>query len=262
MQTPVNPFKQALLEGRPQTGLWLSLADAYAAEVVAGSGADWLLIDGEHSPLTIDKTLAMLQTLAAYPVAPVVRPLWNDKALIKQLLDIGATNLLLPYVQSAEEAAQIVRWTRYAPRGVRGMASGAVRASRFGRVGDYIGRCEQELCLVAQIETRGALDCLEEIAAVEGIDALFVGPADLAADLGYAGQPGHPEVVAAVEDALQRIAAVGKAPGVLSVDLELARRYAEAGSVFTAVGVDIVMLARSSEHVVASFREHALPADS
>ncbi|WP_447927138.1 aldolase/citrate lyase family protein [Vreelandella sp. EE27] len=257
MKTPVNHFKKALLEHRSQTGLWLSLADTYAAEVVAGSGADWLLIDGEHSPLTIDKTLTMLQVLAGYPVAPVIRPLWNDMALLKQLLDAGANSLLLPYVQSAQEAAQIVSWTRYAPRGVRGMASGAVRASRFGRMSDYIERCEQELCLIAQIETKRGLDCLEEIADVEGIDALFIGPADLAADMGYAGQPGHPEVVAAVENALRRIAAAGKAPGVLSVDLDLAKRYAEAGSVFTAVGVDLVMLAQSSEHVVAEFRNHS-----
>jgi len=253
MDLPTNNFKRAIAAGRQQTGLWVSLASAYSAEIVAGSGFDWLVIDTEHSPNEVDTTLAQLQVTAAYPVAAVVRPAWNDKVLIKRHLDIGAQNLLVPYVQSEEEALAAVAAMRFPTRGVRGVA-GVTRASRFGRVGDYAKRAHEELCLLVQIETRDGLDNLEKIARVEGVDGVFIGPADLAAGLGQLGNQGHAEVQSAIKEAIARIKACGKPAGILATDEASARRYIEWGTVFTAVGLDVMILARESEKLAAKFK--------
>ena len=256
MDLPVNAFRRALREGRQQIGLWCSLPDAYAAEIVAGSGFDWLLLDTEHSPADPLTVLAQLQAVAAYPVAPVVRPAANDTVLIKRFLDVGAQTLLIPYVQSVEEARAAVAAMRYPPEGVRGMSS-VSRATRFGRVADYPPRAAGELCLLVQIETVPALERLEAIGAVEGVDGLFVGPSDLAASLGHAGAPGHPEVVAAVEDAIRRIVRLGKPAGILTPDPAFARRCIGLGTTFTAVGIDAGILARATERLAADFRPPA-----
>ncbi|MDB5458629.1 MAG: 4-hydroxy-2-oxo-heptane,7-dioate aldolase [Caulobacteraceae bacterium] len=253
MQAPGNPFKAKLKAGQPQLGLWVSLANAYAAEIVAGSGFDWLLLDTEHSPGGVDSVLAQLQAVAPYPVSPVVRPDTNDTVLIKRYLDIGVQTLLIPYVQSAEEARRAVAAMRYPPGGVRGVA-GTTRATRFGRVEGYAEHGEQALCLLVQIETGEALARLEEIAGVEGVDGVFIGPNDLAASLGYMGQPGHPEVIAAIEDALVRLKAIGKPSGILTPDPVFAARCLELGSLFTAVGSDIGVLVRGTEALAARFK--------
>jgi 4-hydroxy-2-oxoheptanedioate aldolase len=250
---PKNAFKAALLAGRPQTGLWVSLANAYSAELVAGSGFDWLLLDTEHSPGGIDSVLSQLQAVAPYDVSAIVRPDTNDTVLIKRYLDIGAQTLLIPYVQTAEEAAKAVAAMRYPPGGVRGVG-GTTRATRFGRVKGYVEHCEEELCLLVQIETGEALARLEQIAAVPGVDGVFIGPNDLAASLGHTGRPGHPEVIAAVEDALRRLKAIGKPSGIFTGDLAFAARCIELGSGFTAVGSDIGLLARGSEALAAQFK--------
>jgi 4-hydroxy-2-oxoheptanedioate aldolase len=250
---PSNAFKAALLAGRPQVGLWVSLANAYCAELVAGAGFDWLLLDTEHSPGGIDSVLAQLQAVAPYGVSAVVRPDINDTVLIKRYLDIGAQTLLIPYVQTAEEAARAVAAMRYPPAGVRGVG-GTTRATRFGRVQDYAEHCADELCLLVQIETGEALARLEEIAGVEGVDGVFIGPNDLAASLGHMGKPGHPEVIAAVEDALRRLKAIGKPSGIFTGDPVFAARCIEIGSGFTAVGSDIGLLARGSEALAARFK--------
>lgn len=252
MQLPANPFKRALREQRHQTGLWVTLANPNSAELVAGSGFDWLLLDTEHTPALLPTVMAQLQAVAPYPTHAVVRPTWNDNLQIKRYLDIGAQTLLLPYVQNADEARQAVAGTRYAPRGVRGVG-GTVRATRYGRVADYMRHCENELCLLIQAETGEALEQLDAMAAVDGVDGIFIGPADLAASLGYPGEPGHPRVVAAVEAAIVRIRKAGKAPGVLTVDETLARRYMAAGSLFTAVGVDAALLARHCDQLAQRF---------
>jgi 4-hydroxy-2-oxoheptanedioate aldolase len=253
MDLPPNNFKRAIIAGRQQIGLWVSLASAYSAEIVAGSGFDWLVIDTEHSPNEVDTTLAQLQVVAAYPVAPVVRPAWNDKVLIKRHLDIGAQSLLIPYVQNEDEAAAAVAAMRFPTRGVRGVA-GVTRASRFGRVRDYAKRAHEELCLLVQIETREGLDNLEKITRVEGVDGVFIGPADLAAGLGHLGDQGHAEVQAAIKDAIGRIKACGKPAGILATDEAATRRYIEWGTVFTAVGLDVMILARESEKLAAKFK--------
>ena len=253
MDLPPNNFKRAIAAGRQQIGLWVSLASAYSAEVVAGSGFDWIVIDTEHSPNEVDTTLAQLQVVAAYPVAPIVRPAWNDKVLIKRHLDIGAQNLLVPYVQNEAEALAAVSATRFPAQGVRGVA-GVTRASRFGRVADYAKRAHEELCLLVQIETREGLDNLEKIARVEGVDGVFIGPADLAAGLGHLGDQQHRDVQSAIREAIARIKSCGKPAGILATGEASARRYIEWGTVFTAVGLDLMILARESEKLAAKFK--------
>jgi 4-hydroxy-2-oxoheptanedioate aldolase len=253
MKLPENRFKRALREGRQQIGLWCTLSSPYAAEVVAGSGFDWLLFDTEHSPSDVEIVLSLLQAVSAYDVSPIVRPASNDTVLIKRYLDIGVQTLLIPYVQSAEEARSAVAAIRYAPDGVRGV-SALTRATRFGRVEGYARRAAEELCLLVQIETQQALDELEAIAAVDGVDGVFIGPADLAASLGHVGDQGHPNVKAAVEDAVRRIRACGKPAGILTGDAAFAQRCIEIGTTFTAVGVDVGILARGTEKLAQQFQ--------
>ena len=253
MELPRNAFKHALAEGRQQIGLWCSLSHHYALEAVAGAGFDWLLLDTEHSPNDLESLVPQLQAAAAYPTSAVVRVPWNDMVTIKRVLDIGAQSLLLPYVQNVEEARAAVAATRYPPHGVRGVA-GTTRATRFGRVKDYARRASEELCLLVQVETREALGEIDAIAALDGIDGIFIGPADLHASMGHTGQTAEPSVVAQIEDALRRIRRAGKAPGILTADEALARRYIEAGSLFTAVGVDVSMLAREADKLAARFK--------
>jgi 4-hydroxy-2-oxoheptanedioate aldolase len=252
-----NPFKAALGEGRQQLGLWCVLASAFVAEALAGSGYDWLLLDMEHSPAEPLTILAMLQAVAPYEVSPVVRPPSNDPVVIKRLLDFGAQTLLIPYVQSAEEAQRAVAAVRYPPDGVRGVSS-LTRATGFGRNSRYGREAADQICLLVQVETAAALEQLEAIAAVPGIDGIFIGPGDLAASLGRIGEPGHPVVVAAIEDALRRLAALGKPSGILTADPVFARRCIELGCGFTALGVDLAMLARGADALVRDFRTSSL----
>jgi 4-hydroxy-2-oxoheptanedioate aldolase len=253
MELPRNRFKQDILAGRQQIGLWCSLPGSYAAEAVAGAGYDWLLFDTEHSPGDPLTVLPQLQAVAPYEVSAVVRPASNDVVLIKRFLDLGAQTLLIPYVQDAEEAAAAVAATRYPPTGLRGV-SGLTRATRFGRIPSYAKRAAEELCVLVQIETTESLQQIERIASIDGVDGLFIGPADLAASLGHAGEPGHPTVEAEVLAAIGRIRAAGKPAGILTPDEDFARRCIAAGSTFTAVAIDAGVLARGTEAVAARFR--------
>ncbi|HUP30843.1 MAG TPA: aldolase/citrate lyase family protein [Usitatibacter sp.] len=253
MQLPRNEFKHALAAGRQQIGLWVSLASAYSTELVAGSGFDWLLIDGEHSPNDPPTVLPQLQAAAPYPVTCIVRPAWNDKVLIKRYLDIGVQTLLVPYVQTAEEAQAAVEAVRFPLRGVRGVA-GLTRATGFGRIPDYARRAEEELCLLVQVETRLGLDNLEAIARTGGVDGVFIGPADLAAGLGHLGQMGQAEVQDAIRDAIRRIKACGKPAGILTPDEATARKYIEWGTTFTAVGLDAMLLRSEADKLAAKFK--------
>ncbi len=252
-ELPVNHFKRAILAGQSQIGLWSSLSSHVTVEILAGSGFDWLLLDQEHSPNELPMVHSQLQAMTGGTAHPVVRPPWNDTVMLKRLLDAGVQSFLIPYVQDEAEARAAVAATRYPPKGVRGFAS-ASRASKFGRVKDYYARCEQEICVLVQVETRHALGNLEAIAGVEGVDGVFIGPGDLSADMGHLGNPGHPEVQAAIEDAIGRIKACGKAPGILTGDEKFAHRYVELGCLFTAVGSDVGLLARGSEQLAARFK--------
>ncbi|CAG9181431.1 4-hydroxy-2-oxo-heptane-1,7-dioate aldolase [Cupriavidus laharis] len=249
-----NPFKAALAARQAQIGLWLSMATPYLAEVSATAGFDWLLIDGEHSPNDVRTTLQALQAVAPYLSQPVVRAVAGEVALIKQLLDIGAKNLLVPMVDTAEQARTLVSATRYPPQGIRGVGSAAARASLWSGRADYLDVANDEVCLLVQAETVTALKNLEAICAVDGVHGVFIGPADLAASMGHRGKPGHPDVQAAIEGAMRTIVASGKAAGTLTSDPALARRYLELGCTFVATGVDVTMYAKAARRLAAEFK--------
>lgn len=248
-----NPFKAAIANGQTQLGLWLSCASGYTAEIAAGAGYDWLLIDGEHAPNDIPTLLTQLQAVAPYNGHAIVRPVNGDPALIKQVLDIGAQTLLVPMVDTADAARQLVSAMRYAPRGIRGVGASIARASRWGRVEDYLYSAEQELCLLVQVETRTGLENLDAIAQVEGVDGVFIGPADLSASLGHLGDAGHPEVQQVIEDAIRRIRQHGKAAGILAPNPDDAKRFIECGANFVAVAVDTMLFTQALDDALAPF---------
>ena len=248
-----NPFKAALAAGQPQIGLWLSMAQPYLAEVSATAGFDWLLIDGEHAPNDLRSTLAALQAVAPYRAQPVVRAVSGEAWQIKQLLDIGAQTLLVPMVDTAEQAQRLVAATRYPPLGVRGVGSAVGRASRWSSRADYLAVADDEVCLLVQAESVDALRNIEAICAVDGVDGVFIGPADLAASMGHRGKPGHPEVQAAIEQAMRSIVASGKAAGTLTSDPALARRYLALGCSYVAVGVDVLLFANAARRLATDF---------
>ncbi|MNM55815.1 4-hydroxy-2-oxo-heptane-1,7-dioate aldolase [compost metagenome] len=262
MNMPVNRFKQRLQRGEAQIGLWLGLAEPYCAELAANAGFDWLLIDGEHAPNDLRGMLGQLQAIAPYPAQAIIRPVIGDTALIKQVLDIGAQTLLVPMVESAEQARQLVRAMHYPPKGVRGVGSALARASRWNSIPGYLEQADEQMCLLVQIESLEGLQNLDAIAAVEGVDGVFIGPADLSASMGYRGNPGHPEVQAAIEQAIVQIQKAGKAAGILSADEALARRYLELGAGFVAVGVDTTVLMRGLQGLAGRFKGGVAPASS
>ena len=251
MNDLINEFKVALQSGQPQIGLWLGLADPYSAEICAGAGFDWFLIDGEHAPNDVRSTLSILQTLASYPVAPVVRPPVGHTHLIKQYLDLGVQTLLVPMIDTAEQARAAVSATRYPPQGVRGVGSALARASRWNGIPDYLRRADTEICLLIQVETKAALDNLDELLAVEGVDGVFIGPSDLAADMGFPGQLDHPLVQRALRAAIRVICAAGKAPGILWTDEANARNAVADGARFVATAIDVTTYAAAIRDAAA-----------
>lgn len=253
MELPRNTFKQALREGRAQIGLWSSMASNYSVEVIAGAGFDWVLLDTEHSPNDLESVLGQLQTAAAYPAHPVVRVPWNDMVTIKRFLDVGAQSLLIPYVQNADEARAAVAYTRYPPVGVRGVGF-TTRATRFGRIANYAATAAEQLCVLVQVETEPAMREIEAIAAIDGVDGIFIGPADLHASMGYPGKLNEPKVVQLIDDGIKRIRAAGKAPGILTGVTADAKRWLDLGAQFVAVGSDIVLLARAAEALAKTFK--------
>lgn len=262
MDMPINTFKQRLQSGEAQIGLWLGLADPYCAELAANAGFDWLLIDGEHAPNDLRGLLGQLQAVAPYASQPVIRPVIGDTALIKQILDIGAQTLLVPMVESAEQARELVRAMHYPPSGVRGVGSALARASRWNSIPGYLDQADAQMCLLVQIENLDGLARLDEIVTVDGVDGVFIGPADLSASMGHRGNPGHPDVQAAIEDAIVRIGKAGKAAGILSADQSLARRYIELGARFVAVGVDTTVLMRGLQTLASAFKDAPAPSTS
>jgi 4-hydroxy-2-oxoheptanedioate aldolase len=253
MELPQNGFKRALKAGKAQIGLWSSLSSNYSVEVIAGAGFDWILLDTEHSPADLENLLTQLQAAAPYPAHPVVRVPWNDMVTMKRVLDIGAQSLLVPYVSTAEEARKAVSYTRYPPAGVRGVA-GTTRATRFGRIKDYAGRAHEEICVLVQVETQAALDNIDAICGIDGIDGVFIGPADLHASMGYPGEIANPKVKPLIDDAIRRIRKRGCAPGILTPSEADARHWLECGALFVAVGADVGILARGAEALAAKFK--------
>ncbi|MDB5591543.1 HpcH/HpaI aldolase/citrate lyase family protein [Enterovirga sp.] len=253
MELQRNAFKAALGEGRTQIGLWSSLCSNIVAEILRDSGFDWILLDTEHSPNELPGLISQMQALAGGSATPIVRPAWNDPVLIKRILDAGAPALLIPFVQNAAEARAAVAATRYPPDGIRGITTSG-RAARFGRVQNYLKTAADEICLLVQVETGPALAALEEIASVQGVDGVFIGPSDLAASLGHLGNAAHPEVQDAMRDAVTRLTKLGKPAGILTSNDAEARRYLEWGYRFVAVGSDLGVLARNADALARSFK--------
>lgn len=251
---PRNRFKQALAAGERQVGLWSGLASPIAAEILAGAGFDWIVIDGEHGPNDITTLLPQLQAMRGSTAEPVFRVPWNDMVILKRAMDVGARTLLIPFVQDAEEAKRAVAATRYPPLGIRGV-SVTPRANDYGRVQNYHKNAHLDTCVLLQVETRTALKEIEAIAAIDGVDGIFIGPSDLAADFGHLGNPKQPEVQAAMKDAATRIRATGKAAGMLTGNLDDVEGLFAMGYNFTAVGSDVGLLARTAEQVAVRFKK-------
>ena len=254
MAAPVNSFKQSLKEGRQTIGCWLTQGTAIAAEIAATADFDWLLIDTEHSPNDVPSVLAQLQAIAGYDAAAAVRPHIGETHIIKQILDLGCQTLIVPMVESAAQAEMLVKSMRYPPNGIRGVGGAGARATGFSSHADYLTTADNEMCLVVQIETKAGLDALEDILTVDGVDAVFIGPSDLSANLGYIGNIGAPEVVKAVETALDKIAASDKASGIMALDPAAAKGYLARGVDFVAVSIDARTLALSLRAIAADMR--------
>lgn len=246
MPVPVNPFKQALANGEMQFGCWLGLADAFSAEMMGQAGFDWLVVDGEHGPNDLRSILSQLQVLTGTDAHAVVRVPVGETYMLKQVLDAGAQTVLVPMVESADQARQLVRDVTYPPHGVRGVGYALTRASRFSTIADYGTTTDEQICLLVQVENRAGLDALDDILAVEGVHGVFIGPADLAADMGHMGNAAHADVQAAIMDALARIRAAGKAPGILSTRDEMTNDAIAAGAQFVAVGADVLLLGQAA----------------
>lgn len=253
MHTPENKFKQAITSGQLQIGLWQSLGTTVTAEICAFSGFDWLLIDGEHGPNDLRSIRDQLQVVGPSPSQAIVRIKGVDEVEVKQVMDVGAQTVLVPMVDTAEDASRMARAMRYAPEGFRGNGAGVVRASGYGQNVNYQQEANSRACLLVQAETKLALENLEAICAVDGVDGVFIGPADLSSSLGHHGNPGHPEVQAAIEEAIQRIRAAGKAPGILMSDEERIRRYIELGALFVAVGSDVGLMVSGARALATKF---------
>lgn len=245
MKNPENKFKSALAARRHQLGIWNTIGGNTVPEMLGGAGFDWVLVDCEHAPIETVEVLPALQAIASNPdVSAIVRPASNDPVQFKRLLDMGAQTLLVPFVETAEEAASAAQAMQYGPTGIRGMA-GMTRATRYGKVENYFETAQDELCLIVQVESVKGLDNLGAIARTDGVDAVFIGPADLSASLGYPGQVGHPQVVSRIMVAIDELKGLDVPAGIMALDHASAKAYIDQGVLFTAVGVDLVLLAEA-----------------
>ena len=257
MQTPVNTFKKAMQEKRTQYGMWCSLLGPLTTEICAAAGFDWLLLDSEHTPNDLQNVMIQSQIIAGYPGVQAVARIpmghgYVGQALIKQYLDLGVQTLLVPMVETAEQARELVRCMRYPPDGIRGMA--ATRASGWGRMAGYAKEANREVCLLVQVETQEGVRNVDAIAATEGVDGVFIGPSDLSAAFGHVGDPWHPEMMKLHEDLFRRIRQAGKAIGILTLDEALARKHVEMGATFIAVGTDSNLMVKATSGLSAKFK--------
>jgi len=246
MPAPTNRFKQALKDGKTQIGCWAAFADAYATEMMGTTGFDWLVIDGEHAPNDLQTLSQQIQVLQHTQSEAVVRLPVGNEWLIKQVLDAGCQTILVPLVETADQATHLVRAMRYPPQGIRGMGGGGARATGFSGIPDYVTTANDQVCLLVQVETAKGMDNLDDILKVEGVDGVFIGPADLSADMGHPGNPTHPDVAKAIRNGLGKIAASSKAAGILAFKDEIAQDYLKWGAQFLAVGMDVVLLVKTA----------------
>ena len=246
---PANRFRAGLATGKTQFGVWLGIPDSTAAEIMAGAGFDWLLVDQEHGAFELRDVMTHLQVMAAYDVAPIVRPVDGNAVLLKKLCDIGAQSFIVPTIDTAEQAAAVVSAVRYPPEGVRGMGTSLARAARWNAVQGYAGQANEEMVVIVQAETVTAIENLEAIAAVPGVDGVFIGPSDLSASMGHVGDVAHPEVVDTVSGAIRRIRAAGKYAGLLCLDESMIAHYEECGANFIGIGVDTLLLGNAARRL-------------
>lgn len=254
MDIQINKFKHKIASGDLQIGVWNGLPDTYVAEILAGSGFDWILVDGEHAPFDLPHILRQQQAMSRFDVSVIVRPPVGDPVLIKQILETGVQTLLIPMVDDAVEAALAYRAMQYPPKGIRGVGTALSRAAQWNRVNDYFKRAGDEMCLIVQVENANGLKNIDEILAVEGVDGVFIGPADLAASLGYLGQPEHPEVKAAIETVLKKTRAAGKLAGIMALNKPLADHYIACGANMVAVAVDSLLLAKAAKDTASAYK--------
>ncbi|QEE35522.1 HpcH/HpaI aldolase/citrate lyase family protein [Octadecabacter sp. SW4] len=242
MPAPENALKTSLAAGRLQTGVWLTLANPIAAEIAGRAGFDWCLIDAEHGPNDIPLILAQLQALAGTPAQAVVRVPIGQDWVLKQVLDLGAQTIMVPMVNTGADAARAAAAMRYPGAGVRGMGAALARASRYGEIVDYVASANDQICLIAQVESRAAIENIDAIATTTGVDCVFIGPDDLSADMGFPGEPDHPEVLAAIDHAIARITAAGKAAGIVAFDPAQFAGLVQKGVSFLGMGGDSLLL--------------------
>lgn len=254
MPAPQNRLKAALSRGDMQIGLWLGLASPVAAELAATSGFDWCLIDGEHGPNTLGSILEQLRAIEGQGTQAVVRVPVTEDWMLKQVLDIGVQSVLVPMVNTGDDARRIARACRYPPQGTRGVGADMVRASRFNAIGDYAATANDEICVMVQVESAEAVENIDEIAATEGVDVVFVGPADLSSDMGFHTRPDAPEVLAAIDHAARRIRAAGKVAGIISGDPAKFAGLRDQGFTFLGVGAEVVVLANALRALSAKAR--------
>ncbi|PRY26985.1 2,4-dihydroxyhept-2-enedioate aldolase [Aliiruegeria haliotis] len=254
MPAPRNPIKHALSEGRLQMGCWLDLGHPPIASIAASAGFDWCLIDAEHGPNTLDMIHAQLNAMQGFDAAPVVRVAWGEDWILKRVLDLGVQTIMVPMVDTPEQAAAVVAACKYPPEGIRGRGAMLGRATNYAAITDYDSTANDEICVIVQIETATALENLEAIAAVPGVDCVFVGPADLSANLGFRDNGDDPEIVEIIETAIRRIAATGKAAGIIHYDSDLYPRFQELGARFLGVGADATTVAAAIRELATTAR--------
>jgi len=253
MEIRKNKVKEFFRQGKSTFGIWNGIANPYAAEICAGAGFDWVLIDAEHAPFDLSSILANHQAMVSYDCGIVVRPPSDDPVFIKKLLDIGVQTLLIPVVETAEQAKALVRAITYPPNGIRGVGSALSRAAQWMRIPDYFEKVQEEICLIVQVETVKGMNNIQAICDVDGVDGVFIGPADLAASMDMLGQSMHDTFRAEVHRGLGIIKKSGKAPGVFALRDDVIKEYQEAGATFIGMGVDLILLAKATETLAQKY---------
>lgn len=254
MSEITNKFKAAITKGEKQYGIWNGIPHSYAAEILAGAGFDWVLVDAEHGPFSMDQIIIQLQAMSRYDVSPILRMRNADPVYMKPLMDAGVQSFIIPMVESADTAQLMVEALRYPPEGSRGVGTALARVAQWNRVNDYFKLANDEMCLITQVESVKGVEALDNILKVDGVDVVFMGPADLAGSMGHLGNPGHPDVKAMVNDCLQKIVAAGKVPGVLTSSKELIADYTDKGAKMIGVGLDTIILAKATKELAEYYK--------
>ncbi|MEL7121393.1 MAG: HpcH/HpaI aldolase/citrate lyase family protein [Bacteroidota bacterium] len=254
MNIRINQLKKQLLSGQKSYGIWHGIPNSYIAELCAGAGFDWVCIDGEHGPFDFNQVIQNLQAIQLHSSSAVVRVPTADPVIIKQVLELGAQNIVIPMIESAEQAELMVKAMLYPPEGIRGIGAGFARAAQWGRVDDYLHMANEQMCCICQVETVKGVEALDEMLKVEGLDVIFIGPADLAASMGYLGQAAHPEVVQLIIDCIKKIVKARKSAGFLTSHKPSIQAFIDAGAKMIGVGADATLFADATQQVLEKYK--------